>query len=133
MVDTTHTQQTQDAQHCPACGRGAARCSAEADPPHAPDDGRRNYVVDGCGHPRLIGPNGRIVECRLCDASRPTAPEMRLSATELYSIDVMAAVDTVSWWCRLCDHEATVASAPAADTAAVEHFTAQHGAVVDPT
>ncbi len=45
----------------------------------------------------------------------------------------MASVDTVSWWCRLCDQEATAASVPAADTAVVEHFRVQHGAVVDPT
>lgn len=30
-----------------------------------------------------------------------------LPATEVISIDAMAAVDTVVWWCRLCDHHGT--------------------------
>ncbi|MGH3901741.1 MAG: hypothetical protein ACRDTA_26495 [Pseudonocardiaceae bacterium] len=81
------------------------------------------YYVGGCGHPTPIGPDCRVGECRICDPERPAVPSLRLPASELYSIDVTASVaDTVSWWCRLCDHEATVTSVPAADTAAVEHL-----------
>jgi hypothetical protein len=28
-----------------------------------------------------------------------------LPATEVISIDAMASVDTVAWWCRICDHQ----------------------------
>ena len=37
-----------------------------------------------------------------------------LPATEVISIDTMASVDTVVWWCRLCDRHGTVTTRPAA-------------------
>lgn len=91
------------------------------------------YFIGECGHPAPIGPDCRVGECRVCDAQRPTVIDMRLPATELYTINAMVSVDTVSWWCLLCDHEATVTSALVADTAAVEHLVACHRAVVAPT
>jgi hypothetical protein len=96
----------------------------------AEDSQPRGYFIGGCGHPVPIGPNCRVGECRVCDASRLPVSDLRLPAAELYTINAVTSVDTVSWWCRLCDHEATVASAPAADTAAVEHLTACHHATV---
>lgn len=92
------------------------------------------YVIGGeCGHRVPIESNGRVGECRLCDPGRPAVVDLRLAATELYSISAMASVDIVSWWCWLCDHEGTSTSAPVADTAAVEHLVAQHGAFVAAT
>lgn len=53
-----------------------------------------------------------------------------LPATEVISIDAMASVDTVSWWCRLCDHHGTAATRPAAHTDGVEHLTTEHHATI---
>jgi hypothetical protein len=35
-----------------------------------------------------------------------------LPATELVNIDAMASVDTVVWWCRVCDHHGTATTRP---------------------
>jgi hypothetical protein len=35
-----------------------------------------------------------------------------LPATEVISIDAMASVDTVVWWCRLCDYHGTTTTRP---------------------
>jgi hypothetical protein len=95
-------------------------------------DDVRGYFIGQCGHPAPIGASIRVGECRICDISRSTVPDLRLPASELYSIK-MASVEAVSWWCRLCDHDATAASAPGADTAAVEHLAACHHAVLTST
>jgi hypothetical protein len=51
-------------------------------------------------------------------------------ATEVISIDAMASVDTVVWWCRLCDHHGTATTRPTAHSEGVEHLTAQHHATI---
>jgi hypothetical protein len=53
-----------------------------------------------------------------------------LPATEVISIDAMASVDTVVWWCRLCDHHTTATTRPTAHSAAMEHLTAEHHATL---
>ena len=50
--------------------------------------------------------------------------------TEVISIDAMASVDTVVWWCRLCGDEATAASRSAAHSDAVAHLTTEHHATI---
>ena len=37
-----------------------------------------------------------------------------LPVTEVISMDAMASVDTVVWWCRLCDHHGTATTRPTA-------------------
>ena len=51
-----------------------------------------------------------------------------LPATEVISIDAMASVDTVVWWCRICDHHGTTTTRPTAHSESIEHLTAQHHA-----
>jgi hypothetical protein len=50
--------------------------------------------------------------------------------TELVNIDPMASVATTVWWCRLCGHENTAASRPAAHSDGVAHLTAEHHATI---
>jgi hypothetical protein len=49
-----------------------------------------------------------------------------LPATELISIDAMASVDTVLWWCRLCNHHGTATTRPTAHSDGIEHLSAEH-------
>jgi hypothetical protein len=51
-----------------------------------------------------------------------------LPATELINIDAMASVDTVVWWCRICDHHGIATTRPTAHSAGVEHLSAEHHA-----
>jgi hypothetical protein len=51
-------------------------------------------------------------------------------ATEVISIDAMASVDTVVWWCRLCDHHGTATTRPTAHSEGIEHLTAEHHATI---
>jgi hypothetical protein len=51
-------------------------------------------------------------------------------ATEVISIDAMASVDTVVWWCRLCNHHGTVTTRPTARSEGVEHLSAEHHATI---
>jgi ribosomal protein L37AE/L43A len=53
-----------------------------------------------------------------------------LPATEVISIDAMASVDTVVWWCRLCDQHATTTTRPTAHSEGIEHLTAEHHATI---
>ncbi len=53
-----------------------------------------------------------------------------LPATEVISIDAMASVDTVVWWCRLCDHHGTATTRPTAHSEGVEHLTTEHHATI---
>ena len=55
-----------------------------------------------------------------------------LPTTEVISIDAMASVDTVLWWCRLCDHHGTATTRPTANSDGIEHLTAQHHATIAP-
>jgi hypothetical protein len=57
-----------------------------------------------------------------------TTATVCLPATEVISIDTMASVDTVVWWCRLCDHHTTVTTRPAAHSEGIEHLTTEHKA-----
>lgn len=50
--------------------------------------------------------------------------------TELVTVDAMATVDAVVWWCRLCDHQSTATTRPAAHTDAVAHLTTDHHATI---
>jgi hypothetical protein len=51
-----------------------------------------------------------------------------LPATEVISVDAMASVDTVVWWCRLCDQHGITTTKSTAHSDAIEHLTAQHHA-----
>ncbi|MGH3803353.1 MAG: hypothetical protein ACRDTD_25135, partial [Pseudonocardiaceae bacterium] len=51
-----------------------------------------------------------------------------LLTTEVISIDVMAPVETVVWWCRLCDQHGTATTRRTAHSEGVEHLTAEHHA-----
>jgi hypothetical protein len=51
-----------------------------------------------------------------------------LPATEVISIDAMASVDTVLWWCRLCDHHGTATTRSAAHSEGIEHLSTEHHA-----
>ena len=53
-----------------------------------------------------------------------------LPATEVISIDAMASVDTVVWWCRLCDHHGTATTRPTAHSEGIEHLSAEHHATI---
>jgi hypothetical protein len=53
-----------------------------------------------------------------------------LPTTEMISIDAMASVDTVAWWCRLCDHHGTATTRPTAHSEGVKHLTAEHHATI---
>jgi hypothetical protein len=53
-----------------------------------------------------------------------------LPATELISIDAMASVDTVLWWCRVCDHHGTATTRSAAHSEGIEHLSAEHHAAI---
>ncbi|MGH4010655.1 MAG: hypothetical protein ACRDTH_21255 [Pseudonocardiaceae bacterium] len=53
-----------------------------------------------------------------------------LPTTELISIDAMASVDTVVWWCRIGDHHGTATTRPTAHGEGVEHLTAEHHATI---
>jgi hypothetical protein len=44
-----------------------------------------------------------------------------LAATEVININAMASVDTVVWWCRLCDHHGTGTTRPTAHSEGIEH------------
>lgn len=79
-----------------AAGSGGA-ASPDLDAHAARDDDSApwGYLVGECGHPVPIGLDCLVGECRVCDASRPPVADMRLPATELYTI-MMASVDTVS-------------------------------------
>ncbi|MGH3834211.1 MAG: hypothetical protein ACRDSF_00685 [Pseudonocardiaceae bacterium] len=54
-----------------------------------------------------------------------------LPVTELISIDAMASVATVAWWCRVCDHRGSAATRDLAHRDGVTHLTAEHRGVVD--
>jgi hypothetical protein len=51
-------------------------------------------------------------------------------ATEVISIDAMASVDTVVWWCRLCHHRGSATTRPTAHSDGVEHLTTEHHATI---
>ncbi|MGH3755326.1 MAG: hypothetical protein ACRDRP_22045 [Pseudonocardiaceae bacterium] len=53
-----------------------------------------------------------------------------LPVTEVISIDAMASVDTVVWWCQMCDHHGTATTRPTAHSDGVEHLTAEHHATI---
>jgi hypothetical protein len=53
-----------------------------------------------------------------------------LPATELISIDAMASVDTVLWWCRLCNHHDTATTRPTAHSKGIEHLSTEHHATI---
>jgi hypothetical protein len=38
------------------------------------------------------------------------------------------SVDTVVWWCRLCDHHGTATIQPTAHSESIEHLTSEHHA-----
>lgn len=60
----------------------------------------------------------------------PMADTVSFPVTELVNIDAMASVATTVWWCRLCEHEATAASRPAAHSDAVAHLVGEHRATI---
>ena len=51
-----------------------------------------------------------------------------LPATEVISIDAMASMDTVVWWCRICDHHGTATTRHMAHSQGIEHLTTEHHA-----
>jgi hypothetical protein len=42
----------------------------------------------------------------------------------------MASVDTVLWWCRLCDHHGTATTRPTAHSEGIEHLSVEHHATI---
>jgi hypothetical protein len=59
-----------------------------------------------------------------------TTVALCLPATELISIDAMASVDTVVWWCRLCDQHGPTTTRPTAHSEGIEHLSAEHHAAI---
>ncbi len=60
----------------------------------------------------------------------PMTDTVCFPVTELVNIDPMASVATAVWWCRLCGHEETAASRPAAHSDAVAHLIGEHHATI---
>jgi hypothetical protein len=48
-----------------------------------------------------------------------------LPATEVISIDAMASMDTVVWWCQICDHHGTATTRPTAHSDGIKHLSAE--------
>lgn len=61
---------------------------------------------------------------------QPMTVTICLPAAELFNIDAMASVDTVVWWCRLCDHHGTATTRPTAHSDSIEHLTTEHHATI---
>jgi hypothetical protein len=57
-----------------------------------------------------------------------TDTTVTVTASELFNLDALASVDSVVWWCRLCDHHSSARHRPAAHSAAVAHLVAEHHA-----
>lgn len=72
----------------------------------------------------------RAEVARRSGPEHPMTDTVCLPATEVISIDAMASVDTVVWWCRMCDHHATATTRPAAQSEGVAHLTDQHRATI---
>ncbi len=54
-----------------------------------------------------------------------------LEVSELYNVDALASVDTVVWYCRICEFEAMERTRDLAKSAAMEHLISEHRAVPD--
>jgi hypothetical protein len=62
-----------------------------------------------------------------------TDTTVTVPTSELFNLDALISVDSVMWWCRLCDHHSTARHRPAASTDAVAHLVAEHRATISTT
>jgi hypothetical protein len=71
-----------------------------------------------------------VLHDQVTRGSRDAMTTVTVAATELISIDAIASVGTVAWWCRICDHYDTASTRPAAHSDGVAHLATEHQATI---